>query len=383
MLNTSMTSAEAARYPRTLPSVASNKQRTSHLPLDLTDPLAVTRIKTSCTYGLWAQASSARTIASLVQEVVGGELEINTAEDILNLIREYPDSLAGDTSLHLGIHLYKEIAIQEETTKEQMTHLMKSATELEKILDQIIELDTDTSTTEIKTEDAPASTDNLPTAASVSLAKKEAIANLAQRSSLAEKIASLHSQVIKLKSDLGQLKSRQLAAAGTTADTLDKFIQEGCGRSATLLMSILQKTLQHHFDMLFHDASDYGYVNGQTQKPIDQLRAVWSALDHNARQVTACYVHSVHSKPPPLPGNHSLKAYLPLSAMPDSSVSATLSRPLLVSCSRCSKARMGETSSSTSSCASSQWMSPESLMTLSQWRRTRLTASSLPTPTTR
>jgi hypothetical protein len=59
----------------------------------------MTRIKTSCTYGLWAQASSARTIASLVQEGVGGELEINTAEDILNLIREYPDSLAGDTSL--------------------------------------------------------------------------------------------------------------------------------------------------------------------------------------------------------------------------------------------------------------------------------------------
>jgi hypothetical protein len=56
-----------------------------------------------------------------VQEGVGGELEINTAEDILNLIREYPDSLAGDTSLHLGIHLYKEIAVQEETTKEQMT----------------------------------------------------------------------------------------------------------------------------------------------------------------------------------------------------------------------------------------------------------------------
>jgi hypothetical protein len=89
-----------------------------------------------------------------VQEGVGGEFEINTAEDILNLIREYPDSLAGDTSLHLGIHFYKENAIQEETTKEQMTHLMKRATELEKILGQIIELDTDTSTTEIKTEDA-------------------------------------------------------------------------------------------------------------------------------------------------------------------------------------------------------------------------------------
>jgi hypothetical protein len=129
---------------------------------------------------------------------------------------------------------------------------------------------------------APASTDNLPTAASVSLAKKEAIANLAQRSSLVEKIASLHSQVIKLKSDLGQLKSLQLAAAGTTADTLDKFIQEGCGRSATLLMSILQKTLPHHFDMLIRDACDYGYVDGPAQKPIDQLRAVWCALDHNA-----------------------------------------------------------------------------------------------------
>jgi hypothetical protein len=196
-----------------LPTVASNKQQSSHLPLDLTDPLAVTRIKTSCTYGLWAQASSACTIASLVQEGVGWELEINTAEDILNLIREYPDSLAGDTSLHLCIHLYKETAIQEETTKEQMMHLMKRATELEKILCQIIELDTDTFTTEIKTEDAPASTNNLPIAASVSLSKKGG--------SLVRKIASLHLQVIKLKSDLGQSKSLQLAAAGTTADTID------------------------------------------------------------------------------------------------------------------------------------------------------------------
>jgi hypothetical protein len=213
--------------------------------------------------------------------------------------------------MHLGIHLYKEIAVQEETTKEQMMHFMKRATELEKILDQIIELDTDTSTTEIKTEDGPTSTDNLPTAASASLAKKEAIANLAQRSSLIEKIASLHSQVIKLKSDLGQSKSRQLPATGTTANTPDKFIQEGCGCSATLLVSILQKTLPHHFDTLIRDALDYGYVNGPTQKPINQLRAVWSALDHNARRVTVGYVHSVHSKPLPLPGNHSLKAYLP------------------------------------------------------------------------
>jgi hypothetical protein len=97
-------------------------------------------------------------------------------------------------------------------------------------------------------------------------------------------------QVIKLKSDLGQSKSRQLSATGTTANTLDKFIQEGCGRSATLLMSILQKTLPHHFDTLIRDARDYAYVNGPTQKPIDQLRAVWSALDHNAQRVTVGYV---------------------------------------------------------------------------------------------
>jgi hypothetical protein len=76
-------------------------------------------------------------------------------------------------------------------------------------------------------------------------------------------------------------------------------------------MSILQTTLSLHFDTLIRDASDYGYVHGPTQKQIDQLRAVWSALDHNARRVTVGYVYSVHSKPLPLPGNHSLKAYLP------------------------------------------------------------------------